>query len=268
MILTLAQQRLGAFNLTYIEDQEIELFDWCGEAVQSASTLAIELASFKSRFKEQQETISKLNAQLEELIAAKASHETELLEKFRDLLNEKKAKIRDQQRLLATAKIDPKMLAVVHASRQSSKDPAAGPSRSGKRKAKNGSQIDVDEDDDGGFEKMDVDIDQVPNNSDQQDIETPEEDETETADEDEEMTVPQTTKPPATNTRQSKSKAAARKGLEDSSTNTGHTKAANTEDDPPKTPPRRELPFAKKHQPQVKPPVQDDEETASEDDEL
>jgi hypothetical protein len=233
--------------------------------------LANELASFKSKFREQQETVSKLNAQLEELIDAKANHETELLEKFRDLLNEKKAKIRDQQRLLATAKVDPKRLAAVQASRKSSKKTAAGPSRTGKRKADNGPQIeDNDEDDDDGFEKMDVDVVQVPNDSDQLDIETPDEDETETASEDDDEIVLQT-KPPAANTQQAekgKGKAGVGKSSNNNSSRNKNKQGQDMEDDPPKTPPRRELPFAKKNQPQTKPPVQDDEETASEDDEL
>lgn len=233
--------------------------------------MANELASFKSKFREQQETISKLNAQLEELIAAKATHETELLEKFRDLLNEKKAKIRDQQRLLATAKVDPKKLAAVQASRKSSKGAAAAPSRTGKRKAENGSQIDEDDEDvDIGFEKMDVDVDQVPNDSDQQDIETPDGDETETADEDDGDIIPQA-KPPAANTRQagnSKGKAAAGKSTNNNSSGINIEQDQDMEDNPPKTPPRRELPFARKKDPQAKPPVQNDEETASEDDEL
>jgi hypothetical protein len=252
--------------LTYKEDQEIELFEWCGLAVQSTSQLANELASYKARFKEQQGTISRLNAQLEDLVAAKASHETELLEKFRDLLNEKKAKIRDQQRLLATAKVDPKKLAEVQNSRSSSRKTSAGPSRSGKRK-KNGLKAQEDEESDQEFEMMDVDVDQVPNDSDQEAVETPEEDETETADEDEEDIVPQV-KPPAANTRRGNGKAVAKNTTKDKSSDGKGTKTPNTEDDPPKTPPRRELPFAKKNQPQAKPAVQDDDETASEDDEL
>jgi len=252
------QQRLGAFCLSYDENQEIELFEWCGIAVQSTSNSANELASFKSKFREQQETIAKLNAQLEELIAAKTNHEAELLEKFCDLLNEKKAKIRDQQRLLATAKVDPQKLAAVQASRKSSKKASAGPSRTGKRKADNGQLMDEDEDD--GFEKMDIDVDQMLNDSDQQEIETPDEDETETADEDNDV-VPQTI-PPTANTRRA-GKATAENKL----SGIQSKQDQDMEDDPPKTPPRRELPFAKKKEPQAKPPVQD-EETASEDDEL
>jgi hypothetical protein len=198
------------------------------------------------------------------LITAKANHEAGLLGKFRDLLNEKKAKIRDQQRLLATAKVDPKKLAAVQASRKSSKKITAGSSSTGKRKA------DKDEDvEDDGFEKMDIDVDQVPNDSDQQAAETPDEDETETADEADDDVISQT-KPADVNTRQAgKGKAmTAGNGANKKPSGNNSMHDQDMGDDPPKTPPRRELPFAKKKQPEAKPPVRDDEETASEDDEL
>lgn len=54
-----------------------------------------------------QQRAIELQEQLDEFIKAKADSERELLEKFRLLLNSKKLKIRDQQRLLASAKIDP-----------------------------------------------------------------------------------------------------------------------------------------------------------------
>ncbi len=241
--------------------------------MQSALNSATELASFKSKFQEQQEIIRKLNAQLEELIVAKTNHETELLEKFRDLLNEKKAKIRDQQRLLATAKVDPKKLAAIQASRRTGKKTAAGSSRTGKRKADNGPHMDEDEDDeDGGFEKMDIDVDQVPNDSDQQNVETPDEDETETADEDDEDdedNKPQTAPPPTDTWQATKGKEKTpRRSTDKNSSGAKDKQGRDMDDDPPKTPPRRELPFAKKKQPEPKPQVQDDDETASEDDEL
>ena len=60
----------------------------------------------RSQLEEQQDAVAKLTAQLEELAHAKREHETALLDKFRLLLNAKKQKIRDQQRLLAGAQVD------------------------------------------------------------------------------------------------------------------------------------------------------------------
>jgi methionyl-tRNA synthetase len=54
----------------------------------------------------EQNTIAKLNAQLDDFIKTKNETETAMLQQFMELLNEKKRKIRDQSRLLATAKVD------------------------------------------------------------------------------------------------------------------------------------------------------------------
>jgi hypothetical protein len=63
--------------------------------------------SLETRLAAQTETISKLQSKLDSIVQAKAEHEGLLLHKFAELINSKKAKIRDQQRLLATAKVDP-----------------------------------------------------------------------------------------------------------------------------------------------------------------
>ena len=51
--------------------------------------------------------MQQLKKQLEELTKAKAQHEHSLVANFAQLLNEKKLKIRNQQRLLASATVDP-----------------------------------------------------------------------------------------------------------------------------------------------------------------
>ncbi|KAB8342904.1 hypothetical protein FH972_022501 [Carpinus fangiana] len=105
--------RLGTLDLRRDDKllDTIELYEWTGLAAQgtrqaksTASILEAELHAARlenDRFKDQ----------LQELIEAKQAHETQLLEKFRQLLNSKKLKIRDQQRLLAGAKIDAKAVA-------------------------------------------------------------------------------------------------------------------------------------------------------------
>lgn len=64
------------------------------------------MADLKARFSSEQDTISKLNAQLEDFIETKNEAETAMLQQFMELLNEKKRKIRDQSRLLAGVKVD------------------------------------------------------------------------------------------------------------------------------------------------------------------
>lgn len=65
-----------------------------------------QLADLKARVSTEQDTITMLNAQLDDFITTKNETETAMLQQFVELLNEKKRKIRDQSRLLAGAKID------------------------------------------------------------------------------------------------------------------------------------------------------------------
>lgn len=102
----LFQQRLGAVTLKQNDDEAIELFEWSGIAVERGNSLADEISSLKTKYREAEETITKLNAQLEDLITAKNEHDDQLIAKFAKLLNEKKLKIRNQQRLLATANVN------------------------------------------------------------------------------------------------------------------------------------------------------------------
>merc|ERR1711939_405777 len=75
-----------------------------------------------------------LNQQLEDLVKAKKDHEDELLKKFAALLNTKNLKIRDQQRLLAGAKIPKDAAEAVRDARDS--DVASGRRASGARRQK------------------------------------------------------------------------------------------------------------------------------------
>lgn len=56
----------------------------------------------QAKASELEASIHKLKEQLDELLKAKDEDETALLQKFRDLLNEKKVKIREQQKVLVS----------------------------------------------------------------------------------------------------------------------------------------------------------------------
>ncbi|KAI9791256.1 MAG: hypothetical protein M1833_001569 [Piccolia ochrophora] len=132
-------QRLGTLSLKQDEDQEIQLFDWAAAAAETASSAEQDLSALSVRYQSQKDLIDSLNKQLEDLVEAKRAHENELLEKFRELLNSKKLKIRDQQRLLNEAKIDPakgKLASPtpVRSSRGAGQSRKPGNSRAGKRK--------------------------------------------------------------------------------------------------------------------------------------
>lgn len=111
-----------------------------------------EAGSAKEKVKELEQSVEELKSQFEDLLKAKDKDETMLLEKFRDLLNEKKLKIRQQQKLIESADVDPEKLQNIGASQRTMRK--AGGSRTSKRKIKDEP---VSDESDGGFEKMDVD---------------------------------------------------------------------------------------------------------------
>ncbi|KAF2165195.1 hypothetical protein M409DRAFT_24579 [Zasmidium cellare ATCC 36951] len=150
-------QRLGTVKLNQDDEkEEIHVFDWVDNAVASADDLRAQLERLQESAASQQEQLSKLTKDLDDLVKAKKEHEDDMLTKFAALLNSKKLKIRDQQRLLNGAQIDASAAEEVGKARRSGGGTCrrAGTSRAGKRKA-NGSVEPVEERDD---EKDDGDM--------------------------------------------------------------------------------------------------------------
>ena len=100
------QQRIGEVSLTKDENHEIDTLSWVSTAVSRAALVEQDLLSLQAKYEEHSMAMENLNSQTEELIKARDDDENILLAKFCELLNAKKLKIRDQQRLLATAKVD------------------------------------------------------------------------------------------------------------------------------------------------------------------
>ncbi|CCC07325.1 unnamed protein product [Sordaria macrospora k-hell] len=94
-------QRLGALTLSHSPSSEIQLFDWCLQLAISRQTALSSLSTSAAQVAELEARIADLKSQLEELTRSKVEQETELLQKFRALLNEKKSKIRQQQQELS-----------------------------------------------------------------------------------------------------------------------------------------------------------------------
>ncbi|KAI9647219.1 hypothetical protein NHQ30_003602 [Ciborinia camelliae] len=254
------KQRLGAIKLDETEEEEIGLFEWCALATKSADSSKDELEALRIKYKEQRETLDKLNAKFNELNKLRVDNENEFLEKFGLLLNEKKLKIKDQQRLLAGAKVDPEKVEALQASR-SGKPRAAGTSRSGKRKAGKEVQTESSDDSDDAFEKMDVDKNQdedddTVDESDQPEIQTPDPSDDETASEDEADAPPPMSRLPT------------RKNVvhEDSDEETQPAPKPTETAKIAELPPKRVLPFAKKPAPvPAFKPADDGSETESDD---
>ncbi|OQE22009.1 hypothetical protein PENFLA_c013G01589 [Penicillium flavigenum] len=144
-------QRLGAFALRQDDEQSVELFEWTGITAARAHILEQQVSSLAGRYRLAEDTIHMLNEQLEELMHAKTEHENRLVANFVQILNEKKLKIRNQQRLLASATIS--TVSEIQASIPEESHGTAEKSHSAKRSARMMSGTD----DSDGFEQMDID---------------------------------------------------------------------------------------------------------------
>jgi len=202
-------------------EEELPLFDWCGIAVKSKDSALQEAQVLRTQLKRKEDETENLRNALEELVKVKNAHEDELIEKFSLLLNEKKLKIRDQQRLLASANVDPQKLAAIEQDRVASRSP--GPSRAGKRKA----AVKDESESEDVVERMDVDAPPGETDSENDDVsQTPDKSTADEASEDESI-------------RPDKNKKMASKP-------TTSKKSGSAPQAPEALPPKRELPFAKK----------------------
>ena len=149
-------QKLGSIGLKETTD-EIQLFDWASQAVDQQTSIANEVATLRTKAEIDKATVSALQAQLADLVQAKADHEEQLISKFALLLNEKKVAIRNQQRLVGTAKVDNKKMKALQRSNDGAhKGTASRGSR--KRKSDAVSETKNDDDDDSeAFVTMEVD---------------------------------------------------------------------------------------------------------------
>lgn len=242
-------QKLGTLELNETEE-EIQLFDWATNAVEQQGLLQEEVSALRSKSEADQATITALQSQFADLVKGKREHEEQLISKFALLLNEKKLKIRNQQRILSTAKVDKKKLAQL----KLAVDGATRKATRQKRRAETELEADdQDKDESDDFESMDVD--HMPNalgDARSSRETTPETD----AESEDGMSAGQ----PATSILAAESQASG---------------ASRSESDTP--PPPRQLPFVKKGPDKgdetktSKPPeiiLGSDEETATEDDEL
>jgi septal ring factor EnvC (AmiA/AmiB activator) len=101
-----SKMTLGEIPIPKDEEFEINPFDWAQISAEAHTSAVKELADLKSKMQDSESKIESLTKQLDDFLTAKKQAETEMFEKFKILLNEKKKKIRDQQRLLAGATVD------------------------------------------------------------------------------------------------------------------------------------------------------------------
>ncbi|BCR90860.1 uncharacterized protein ACHE_60746S [Aspergillus chevalieri] len=219
-------QRLGSISLKQDDEQAIELFDWLGIAAARAYASDERSSSLADRCRIAEDTIQQLTRQLEELTRAKIHHEDQLVANFAQLLNEKKLKIRNQQRLLASAKVDPVKVSEMQA--VTSKD--RNSTQKNRRLKRDVREISKEESDSGdGFEEMQVD--HVGNQGREQDQEM----------DDEERSTPQPLEDEGDNGTTTDEESVPLHAEQNSSiSNRPMLK------NPAASPPRRELPFARR----------------------
>ncbi|KAK8258030.1 hypothetical protein IWZ00DRAFT_31529 [Phyllosticta capitalensis] len=262
-------QRIGAIRLPEDNDTEISLFHWAGDAVLREDAERREKKAAQATVVTKENECRKYKGQCENFTKVKPNHETAILAKTTTMMNAKKLKIRDLQRLLACAKVDPAAAAAVEGARKSTRGRRAGPSRPNKRAAS-----DSESDEDSSFESRKPkpkpaqdedddetdDADVTPDNSDQDETEDEQD-----GDMGDVASVPGAAKP---------GEGAKKKAIETVAGN-GNSPEQRKPDSPP--PPRRELPFTRKNgqslsgqqqqqqQQSGKAPAADDEDDTTED---
>lgn len=92
----------GSLELSYDENtDDVDLFSWAIKIADNRDVLQQELTESNKRSDNAQSTITSLQNQLQELIKNKEGHEAQMLSRFTLLLNEKKLRIRTQQLQIA-----------------------------------------------------------------------------------------------------------------------------------------------------------------------
>lgn len=127
-------QILGSLTLPKDSDLVLDIFSWCSVSLAHSSALAASVSSLEDICKKQEAAIADLRQHVEDLVKGKEEHEDILIRKFAELLNEKKLKIREQNRLLVTAKPDPMRIAEMQRLSVQSVNREPEESREGKRK--------------------------------------------------------------------------------------------------------------------------------------
>ena len=242
-------QRLGTVELIESSNtDDVDLFGWASQVADERDHAEEGIVEGKQKSGTADEQIASLQGQLDDLVMAKAEHEKEMIVKFAGLLNEKKAQLRKLLKVLATAKIDKPKLEEMEVGLPSPSE--TGHKRGKKRQLQAGPEEEASDDSE-AFAVMDVD--KTSKDSDDGDAAsqaTSTASEAESEDDLDRPVMSQTQKD-----------------------SPGPSRAA----DKGSLPLPRELPFGRqtRSQDQQRPPsptkpqrVDDDEETASEDDEL
>ncbi|KAE9984568.1 hypothetical protein EG327_004981 [Venturia inaequalis] len=255
-------QKLGQVDLpVYTGLEQPDAFEWAEIAAKNFDDSRRHIETIEAQLATQAETIGKLQSQLDSIVNAKAEHEGVLLHKFTELINSKKVKIRDQQRVLGTAKLDPD--AVARIAPATSRPRKAADSRSSKRKANARAEPSDDESSD-GFEDL------VVQDEEMDDASTPQDTSEDTEDE---RPAPSPVRTGMRRKIGGRAPVAEREKTETPEPVTtrstrGASKAPEKGPEEDLPPPKRELPFARPKPIATGPKPNEDEDETDDDDEL
>lgn len=247
------KQTLGQIELERDPDEEMDPVEWAYMSAQTHNATIGKLHELSAKLASEQSHIAKLNAQLEDFIKTKDETEAAMLQQFMTLLNEKKRKIRDQNRLLAGVEVDQSVANDVQSAREETKSRKPGPSRSLKRKEpvrKTVAQTKAESDED----QMEIDQSKAEEQDNVSEPEpmTPEHSEDEETEDEDESAAP----------------APIASRVRGKSATSGSASAAASQASRSPPPPTRELPFSKRKVAQQKasspPAAEDNDETEDE----
>ncbi|KAI9891678.1 MAG: hypothetical protein M1814_002428 [Vezdaea aestivalis] len=131
----ITQQTLGELVFQYNSELEIELLDWTGSVSDALLRAKVTIGELRSEVESQRAKIAALDRELEDFIQLKTEHEDSMMAKFVSLLNAKKLKIRDQQRLLAHVRLENTTDGPIQPLKTRRTNPSVSVSRELKRKA-------------------------------------------------------------------------------------------------------------------------------------
>ncbi|EEA22990.1 hypothetical protein TMatcc_001858 [Talaromyces marneffei ATCC 18224] len=235
-------QRVATLTLSQNDDQTIELFEWMGLMLSRTDVYEHQISTLTTQLQAAEKSIKDLKTSLDDLVQSKREHENMLLGSFAQVLNEKKLKIRNQQRLLASANVDSEKARELESTMDQEEEEEAPKSRRNKRKAPARQQDNEPSDSDDEFEKMDID---KPTPSRRgvaaAKAQAEEEEEEEGVEEDERPETPQPLEEETESEAEEERMASPPDEQPQKSSRPNLTRAA----DPP-PPPRRDLPFLRR----------------------
>ena len=147
-------QRIATIELAEADADEESFIEWTKLAVARENAAEDRMVTLEAEIEAYKKKTEELEATMSRFVKAKSEYEKNLFAKFALLLNEKKVKIRNQQRILKTSDLKPAKLEELHAKLDRNLITSHASQGRKRGKEENGHSADDSSD---GFEAMEVD---------------------------------------------------------------------------------------------------------------